>query len=185
MEAAGPVRYAAIARSFLLFGAISVLPGCVLVWTRPYPEEWPERLRATGCAAVLGTYENEGITDEGKSGDTLFMFVGLSGRADHPGERITLSQITPQVLDVRGRDASREYRFTGGEVRCRNGALEFYRVGTDCSEGICLRGSTRTVLSRAADGALVVKWHNVATGVMGALPVHSRDTRWYRYEQVE
>jgi hypothetical protein len=164
---------------------LSLLSGCVFIWTRPYPDEWPARLEGAACGGVLGTYENQGISDEGKKGDTLFSLVGLSGRTDRPGERITLSQITPDVLDVRGRDASREYHFSGSEVRCRNGALEFYRVGTDCSEGICLRGSTKTVLSRAADGGLVVKWHNVATGVMGALPVHFRDIRWYRYERVE
>jgi len=166
----------------------SVSQGCLMVHATPYPKGWPDTL-AKRCDAIDGTYSNTSDRVPGQRGAWhLRNLVGLLGEDNPPGERIKITVLAPNTLEVssiRGK-----YRVPNGlgvhpdtQVRCSEAGVELSWGGFDNAgpEGFGWAG-TWVFLSKADDGTLIVKKEHLGLVVYAwVLPLHRRSIEWSRF----
>jgi hypothetical protein len=158
--------------------------GCVS--HAPRPTTWATIRAAEDCTALLGTYANLGVDDQGRSVELLNVLASGGARLGR-NEPIALAAPEPDVLEVRGTTVRQRYRFSAGEVTCREGRLLLWTSGFDRAPMVQMNAywAMTTTITRATDGALLVNETTTGTGLITVVPFVLSTARWYRFEPVE
>jgi hypothetical protein len=176
-------------RRALLATAALLLCGCA---SQPYPQDWAAPVRTTGCAAVTGLY---GGNREESAGVLYLTLVPEPDSSKEEEERHTTSakidrvEIAangPKSLVLHFRDATQEIatlRYPDAECGS-DGVTVTYYGGMTYGRTNPVAGYERdtATLSKAADGALIMRRHESAAGLVYMfLPIAASDSRWSRY----
>ena len=170
--------------------SVLLVGGCLRMVER-YPPTW-RSLRAEGCNAIVGTYENLGEDSKGRSGEALFQL--LVAVYDHEKSRrsgdrepgaVVISVPAPGVLEVRTRSLSQRFLARNWEFACSDGVLEFARTGGSGGNVGGWYGSSVVRVAKDEDGWLVVSHDDSGFALLGwAIPIYMTGVTWNRFKPV-
>jgi hypothetical protein len=176
-------------RALLAMTASLALCGCA---NQPYPQDWAAPVRTAGCAAVTGLYGGKGRESAGQ----LYLLLGPVSESSQDDmkriatvsaiDRVEIASDGPKTLVLHFRDATQEIatlRYPDAECGS-DGVTVVYYAGMTRGRTNPLAGVEHdtATLSKAADGALIVRRHETDAGLVYMfLPVGMSDSSWSRY----
>jgi len=168
--------------------SVLLVSGCVRM-VQPYPSTW-RSLRADGCHAIVGTYENLGEGGKGGRGEALFEL--LVAVYDHEKPRrngdnapgiVTISMPEPGILEAHTRSLSQRFLARNREFECSDGVLEFARTGATGGNVGAWFGSSVVRVAKAEDGWLVVSRDEAGFAMLGfVVPIYMAFLNWARFK---
>jgi hypothetical protein len=151
-----------------------------------YPSGWAPIAPQPECAAIVGTYRDEGERAPGGTGGGFLRFTQLVPYSEvaFSGPYVTLSFPEVDVLLIK---AGRERRlpFKEGQVACDDGKLQLRRSDRGPTMYGLLRSHETVALARSTDGWLIAEWDRGEwLSFVLFIPAYERTVEWYRFAPV-
>lgn len=180
-----------VCRKFPLFTLILV-SGCS--YTPEYPANWANRLHAAGCPDVSGEYldiakgenfhspfEQYGNPDNYVFSLNSMVFLGLRN-TDENVDFVRVRQSGSELIIEAHKDnkvlRKKTIKYTGDD--CRDGFLMMKVPEVEGGESILAIQRDVYGLSKAGDGALVIRYESSAIGIY-FIPVAGTQWMWHRF----